>query len=381
MNYLDNAATTKPSKRVAEVVNEIISQNYGNPSSLHGLGAQAEKILTNARKSIATNFRCRPDEIYFTSGATESNSIAIQGACRANHRSGNKIITTTIEHPSVLMTIKHLEKNGFEVIYVSPNSDGVITVEDVCKNVDERTILVSVMQVNNETGLCLPVEQIAKAVKQKNSKTIVHVDGVQGFTKINTYLSSSHRGIDLYSFSGHKIHALKGVGGLYIKSKTKISPIVFGGEQEKGIRVGTQNTLGIATLGEATEEAFANQKNRLMHYCLLANHLKDRLREIGGIRINSLENPQSVDYIINFSVLGIRSEILLHYLEKHKIYVSSGSACSSRSKNSSILTAFGLLQEIVDSAIRVSFSESTTVEQIDELVDTIILARNRFIKK
>lgn len=379
MIYLDNAATTKPSQSVVSVAQRVISNDFGNPSSLHRLGVEAENILTNARREIAQGVRCSVNEIYFTSGATESNNIAIMGAVAANSRNGNKIITTTIEHPSVLMVMKKLESMGYAVIYVSPRIDGVIYSKDISDLVDEDTILVSVMHVNNETGLRLPIEQTAKEVKQKNIKTIVHVDGVQGFTKLPLQLTNNCN-IDLYSFSGHKIHALKGVGGLYIKNKTKITPLFFGGGQENGIRVGTQNTVGIATLGAAVSEGYHNLLDNLQHYRSLREYLIMKLREIDCVMINS--NDFCVDYIVNFSVVGVKSEIMLHFLEEQEIYVSSGSACSSRDKNkkSSVLMALNLSAGVVDSAIRVSFAKDNSKEDIDVLVKQIKASTLRFIK-
>ncbi|MEG0579481.1 MAG: aminotransferase class V-fold PLP-dependent enzyme, partial [Niameybacter sp.] len=273
----------------------------------------------------------------------------------------------------------NLEKMGYTVLYVSPRADGIMYSKDISDLVDEETILVSIMHVNNETGLRLPIEQISKEVKQKNIKTIVHVDGVQGFTKLPVQLPSNGS-IDLYSFSGHKIHALKGAGGLYIKNRTKITPLFFGGGQENGIRVGTQNTVGIAALGVAAGEGYSSLLKNLQHYKVLREYLVMKLRGIDCVQINS--NDCCVDYIVNFSVVSVKSEIMLHFLEEQGIYVSSGSACSSRDKNkkSSVLMAVNLSADVVDSAIRVSFCEENTKEEIDMLIKQIEIAVLRFAK-
>ena len=357
--YLDNAATTKVCAQAADAAADAMLHTYGNPSSLHRLGMEAENLVTKAKKQLAAALSCQPGEILFTSGATESNNLAILGGCRAARRSGNKIVTSAVEHPSVLEPVRALEREGYEVSYIHPREDGSFSAQDFVDAVDERTALISAMLVNSEVGTRLPVEEITAGVRQKNPKTLVHIDAVQGFGKIP--LSAKKLGADLISVSGHKIYAPKGIGALYIKKGVRVSPLLYGGGQQNGLRVGTECVPLIAAFGEAAAFCSACQRDVLARYKQLREDLLETLSQIPDVTVNSPEG--SVPYILNLSVKGIRSEILLHFLEQAGIYVSSGSACSKGAK-SHVLAAMGLPDERIDTAIRLSFSYETTGEQL-----------------
>lgn len=366
--YLDNSATTKVSAASANAVVKMMTEDYGNAASLHRKGYEAEQTLISAKKTFASLLSCREDEIYFTSGATESNNMALQGAAEAGKRRGKKIVITAIEHASVLETAAYLERCGYEIVKIYPNEQGEFSPIDFFHAVDEKTILVSAMMVNNETGLMLPVLEIAKAVKRKNPKTLFHTDAVQGFLKQPLRLKNSE--IDLLSASGHKVYAPKGIGLLYIKKGVRITPLFYGGGQQNGIRVGTDSLPLIAGFEAAVKEYLPRQKEYAEHYQKLREHLLNRLSEIPEISINS--NEHCVPYIVNISVAKIRSEVMLHFLEQSQIYVSSGSACSKGAK-SHVLSALGLENERIDTALRISFSKGTTAEQLDILADRLCL--------
>lgn len=357
--YLDNAATTKVCAQAADAAADAMLHTYGNPSSLHRLGMEAENLVTKAKKQLAAALSCQPGEILLTSGATESNNLAILGGCKAARRSGNKIVTSAVEHPSVLEPVRALEREGYEVSYIRPREDGSFSAQDFVDAVDERTALISAMLVNSEVGTRLPVEEITAGVRQKNPKTLVHIDAVQGFGKIP--LSAKKLGADLISVSGHKIYAPKGIGALYIKKGVRVSPLLYGGGQQNGLRVGTECVPLIAAFGEAAAFCSACQRDVLARYKQLREDLLEILSTIPDVTVNSPEG--SVPYILNLSVKGIRSEILLHFLEQAGIYVSSGSACSKGAK-SHVLAAMGLPDERIDTAIRLSFSYETTGEQL-----------------
>ncbi|MDD6237487.1 MAG: cysteine desulfurase family protein [Clostridiales bacterium] len=362
--YLDNSATTKVCAAACEAAVSAMKTVYGNPSSLHRLGFEAEKLVTQSRKQIAGALSCSPDELYFTSGATESNNLAIRGLTAAYPRIGRKIVTTTIEHPSVSETVESLCSTGYEVIKISPDSDGNFSPDAFAEAVDENTALVTFMLVNNEVGVLLPAAEICKAVKRKNPNTLIHIDAVQGFCKVP--FRSDRILADTISISGHKIYAPKGVGGLYLKKGVRLKPAQTGGGQEKGLRSGTESVPLIAAFGAAVAETYPNMENNQTHYRQLREHLKKRLMNQPEIVMNSPEN--AVPYICNFSVRGIRSEIMLHFLEQSGIYVSSGSACA-KGKPSPVLAAMGIPKERADSALRISFSPETTISDIDLLLD------------
>lgn len=365
--YLDNSATTKVDQAVADVVCEMMLEEYGNPSSLHQKGFNAQQRLENARRQVAAVLGCREDCIYFTSGGTEGDNIAIFGAAHAKKRRGNRIITTAIEHPAVLEPMKVLEKEGFEIVTIKPDSEGHIDEQAIVSAVDESTILVSMMAVNNELGTILPVGQAAKKIRKKNPQTLIHCDAVQGFGKLPWKIGPRFD-VDFLSLSGHKIHAPKGVGALYIRRGVHIVPVLYGGGQEKGIRPGTENVPLACGLGLAAELAEKNRVQEEENVRLLSAMLRDHLEKMDGVCINSPQD--ATPYIVNFSVVGIRSEIMLHFLESRGVYVSSGSACA-KGGTSHVLAAAGLPQQRADSALRVSFGRMNTQEDIRQLIDAL----------
>ncbi|MDE5853374.1 MAG: cysteine desulfurase [Oscillospiraceae bacterium] len=375
MYYFDNAATTKVLKEVADEARDCMLNLYGNPSSLHKLGLEAENKMTASRKTIADVFGCKEKEIIFTSGATESTNIAIFGAAKKGKRKGNKIITTEIEHASVKHCIDELENMGFCIVRIK-SRDGRYYAEDIIDAVDEDTILVSVMHVNNENGLILPIEKIATGVKNKNNDVVVHVDGVQSFCKLPMDLSKSK--IDLMSVSGHKINAPKGIGALYIRDGVKIPPHSFGGDHELGIRPGTEALPLIAAFASAAKINMTNMQKSIEHYKELKSHLLSRIKDNDEIKLNSKED--SVPYIVNISIEGIGSEIMLHFLESKGFCVSSGSACS-KSKKSGVLPHMGYSRERELTAIRISFSTENSKEQLDMLIDAILQGQENIMKK
>ncbi|HHW03093.1 MAG TPA: cysteine desulfurase [Thermoanaerobacterales bacterium] len=377
--YLDNSATTKVSDRVAQFMYEVMTEYYGNPSSLHRKGIEAEKLLREARENIARALGVKPREIYFTSGGTESNNLAIKGTAYSMRKQGNHLITTTIEHPSVLEAFRQLEKEGFCVTYLGVDSRGVINIGALQKALRPDTILVSIMYINNEVGSIQPIKEVASCIR-RNKNTVFHVDAVQAFGKIPMEIE----GIDLLSISGHKIYGPKGTGALFIREKVRITPLFNGGGQEQNIRSGTENMPGIAGLGAAAKEAFENMHSWGKTMKDLKKRLKDRiLAEIPDTVLNGpdadedgscqdLDAPDEAPHILNVSFLGARGEILLHALESHGIYVSTGSACSSHKEGKShVLSAMGKSNEEIDGAIRFSLSPFLTIEDIDYTVDVL----------
>lgn len=373
-HYLDNSATTRVSRTVADKVVELMTENFGNPSSLHSLGIKAEAELTKARSVIAAELSVSEDEIFFTSGGTEANNLAVFGAVEWLKRRGNKIVTTAVEHSSVTEAMAHLSEKGFEISYIKPDETGHFSVSDFEKAIDEKTILVSAMYVNNEIGTILPVEKLKKIIERKKSPAILHSDCVQAFGKIP--VKPKKLGLDIAAISGHKIHAPKGVGAIYIKKGLHPKPLFFGGEQEKKLRPGTEALPLIAGLGQAVSE-FSINKN-LEYIKSLNGYTLEKLRQIDGVVINSPED--ALPYIINFSVLGIRSETMLHFLAQREVYVSSGSACA-KGKPSHVLSAMGLPKNTADSAIRVSFSKENTTDDIDALTEGIIEGLNNLVRR
>ncbi len=365
IHYLDNTATTPLCQEAICAMTDYMKSDFGNPSSLHMLGINASVRIDNCRKIIADRLGCDKNEIYFTSCGSESNNTAIFGAVKAKHRDGNRIVTTATEHHSVLNCMEQLEKDGFEVIYLAPDSDGKISEEKIFNAVTKETILVSIMAVNNETGAINPVDCIKKAVKSAGSSALIHIDGVQAFGKID--LSPIKNGADLITVSAHKIHGPKGIGALYVKKGVRILPLILGGGQEKGLRSGTESTLLIEGFAGAVS-ALPNYKKTNDRISELNRYLRERLAETDGVTVNS--HQSGLPYILNFSCEGIRSETMLHHLERSEVYVSSGSACAKGEK-SHVLKAMGLPDSRIDSAIRVSFSRFTTVDDIDALIDGI----------
>ena len=364
--YLDNSATTRCSKDAADMVMQLLTQDYGNPSSMHNKGVIAENYMNDARKKIAKTLKVQEKEICFTSGGTESNNLAIIGTAEANKRSGMHVITTAIEHPSVSNTMVRLEEHGYEVTYLPVDAYGVISLEDLKAAIRPDTILVSLMHVNNEIGSVQPIAEIAKLIKEKNKDIYFHVDCIQSFGKIPVIPKTM--GADLISVSGHKIHGPKGSGFLYVKKGLLIRPIIYGGGQQKGMRSGTENVPGIAGLGKAIELTFTNFDEKMTKVSALKQHLVEELTKLPEVFSNSHEAP----HIASISFVGVRAEVMLHTLENEGIFVSSGSACSSNKKReSAVLTSIGLDEPKIESTLRFSFGEDNTMEEVDEVVAVI----------
>ena len=372
--YLDNSSTTKPCAEAKDVINRALDELWGNPSSLHTLGFKAENAVSDARHSIALMLKCRDDEIFFTGSGTEGNNTAIFGAVKSRAKRGNRIVTTSIEHPSVLEAVRLLEQEGFEVVYLKPQSNGQVLEEDIKNAVNEKTILVSIMLVNNETGAIQPIEAAVKAVKDKNSPALIHCDGVQAFGKMSIDLKKL--GVDLFTASAHKIHGAKGIGILYIKKGVTIKPYIVGGGQEKGMRSGTESVPLICGMGAAVK-ALPPIEKELQNTKALNTYAREKLSQLGDITINSSDG--ALPFILNISVLGYRSETLLHFLESKNIFVSSGSACA-KGQGSYVLREMGLERIRVDSALRLSFSRFNTTADIDRLYDALKEAKERLRK-
>lgn len=362
--YLDNSATTCCCQAAKDIMGQALTEDYGNPSSMHMKGVEAEKYVKNAASVIAKTLRCQEKEIIFTSGGTESNNLAIIGAAMANRRSGKHIITTMIEHASVKNTMRFLEEEGFEITFLPVDENGVIRPEELAEQMREDTILVSMMMVNNEIGALEPVEEAGKLIHEKNPDTLFHVDAIQAYGKFK--IIPKKMGIDLLSVSGHKIHGPKGIGFLYIRDKIKIKPISFGGGQQKGMRSGTINVPGIAGLGAAAKEAYDNLDEKMERLYALKAYFADRLGSLEQVVINGKTDHDSAPHIVSASFIGVRSEVLLHALEDRQIYVSAGSACSSNHPSySTTLKSIGLKFEQQESTLRFSFSVHTTKEELD----------------
>lgn len=362
--YLDNSATTKVLDEVAHLVTEIFTVDYGNPSSMHKKGVSAEKYLKYAKETLAKIMKVKDKEIYFTSGGTESDNWALVGSAYANMRAGRHLITTKIEHPAILQTMDYLERQGFEVTYLPVSKEGIVSLEALKKALRSDTILVSMMQVNNEVGAMQPVEEAAALVKNYNPQILFHVDAVQGFGKLPMY--PKKWGVDMVSVSGHKIHGPKGVGILYIREGVKIRPIIFGGGQQKNYRSGTENVPGAAGLAKAAEILYKHLDEDTERLYMLRSYLIKELSKMENVYINGPIEEGAAPHIVSASFEGIRSEVLLHALEDKEIYVSAGSACASRKHTiSATLEAMKVEQDLLDSTIRFSFSVFTTKEELD----------------
>lgn len=367
MVYLDNSSTTKVCARAVLNINNALNINFGNPSSLHIMGMNAENELNMTRDAVSRILSCKSDEIFFTSGGTEANNTAIFGAAYSRRKRGNRIVTTTIEHPSVLECMKKLESEGFEVIRLSPDSSGKISEEKIKSAINDKTILVSIMLVNNETGAIQPIAHARSAVNACGAPAIIHCDAVQGFGKLK--ISPNLLGVDLLTASGHKIHGPKGVGILYKKQGVHITPIIYGGGQEKGVRSGTESVPLISGLRGAIEE-LPPVETALQKMAELRDYAIEKLNDL--VEINS--PPDALPYILNVSLDGYRSETVLHFLEARDIFVSSGSACA-KGHGSYVLLEQGLPKNRVDSAIRISFSKENTKKDIDMLFEALFAAK------
>lgn len=368
--YLDNSATTKAYPEVARLVADIMTEDYGNPSSMHLKGVEAEKHIKYSKKTIAGVLKVQEKEIFFTSGGTESDNWALMGCAYANQRMGRHLITTKVEHPAVLQTMEHLKEQGFEITYLSVDKKGIIRLDELEKAIRPDTILVSIMYVNNEVGAIQPIEEAGALIKQINSKTLFHVDAVQGFGKLRLLPKKWH--IDLVSVSGHKIHGPKGVGFLYIDEKVKIKPIIFGGGQQRNFRSGTENVPGVAGLGKATELIYKDLAKDTAHLDELKQYFIKGLSRMEHVYFNGPLDEMGAPHIVSASIAGIRSEVLLHALEEKGIYVSAGSACSSHKHTvSATLESMGVDRNLMDSTLRFSFSVFTTKEEIDYTLECL----------
>lgn len=362
--YFDNSATTRCYDSVKEIVIRTMTEDFGNPSAMHLKGVEAEKYVKDSAAKLARILKVQEKEILFTSGGTESDNLALIGAAMANKRSGNHIITTAVEHPAVSQPALFLQEQGFEVTYLPVDSRGVVKLDALEAVLRPDTILVSVMYVNNEVGAVMPVEEIGRRIRERSPKALFHVDAIQAFGKYRIY--PKKMGIDLLSVSSHKIHGPKGVGFLYINEKAKLQPQILGGGQQSGMRSGTDNVPGIAGLGVAAEEIYRDLDANMEKMYSLKEHIAKGLEKIPDIRINGMALREGAPQILSISVMGVRSEVLLHSLEERGIFVSAGSACSShKRKPSSTLTAMGMAKDQIESTVRLSFSEENTAEEAD----------------
>lgn len=380
MIYFDNAATTAPIEQVKKVVAEAM-EDFGNPSSLHGLGLTAQQKVSYARKIISGALGVTDQELFFTSGATESNNTAIFGAANSLGKRKPKIVVSSVEHPSVAEPCSVLEERGFEVVRVHPreneHGERVFFAEDFVREVDDRTCLVTMMLCNNETGAVLPVAEVFRRVKKLHPDTLTHCDAVQAFMKLP--VKAKKLNADMISVSGHKVHALKGIGGLYVRKGVHLPSLVFGGGQERGFRSGTESVPLIAAFGAAVEILSTNLDERYKHVSELSSYLRSQIAEAHpNILFNSPDGASP--YVNSIAVKGLRSEVLLHYLEKREIYVSSGSACS-KGKKSSVLGEFGVPDELADSTLRISFSYMNQVNEVDTLLAALDDAGRELVSK
>lgn len=368
--YFDNSATTRVLDSVKDIVVRTMTEDYGNAAAKHRKGMEAEQYIKEARAVIAGTLKAAEKEIVFTSGGSESNNMALIGAAQANHRAGRHIISTSIEHPSVYNALGYLEEQGFEVTILPVDGDGHIDLDDLSEAVRPDTILVSIMYVNNEVGAVEPVEEIAKRIKEKNPSALFHVDAIQAYGKYQ--IRPKKQGIDLLSVSGHKIHAPKGVGFLYINSGVKIRPLIYGGGQQWNLRSGTENVPGVAGLGVAAAEMYRGHKEKMDQMIQLKDYMTDRIGELEGTVIHSKKGTLSAPQIVSVSFEGVRSEVLLHALEEKEIYVSSGSACSSHHPGiSGTLKGIGVSPKLLDGTIRFSFGLFNTREEIDYCIGVL----------
>lgn len=366
--YLDNSATTKPYPEVVDKMVVALTNQYGNPSAIYKKGIEVEREIKEIRRNISRSLGAKETEIYFTSGGTECNNTIIRSVANLNKKTKKHIISTCIEHPSVLNTLKDLEEQGFEVTYLPVDSQGKISIDDLKNAIKDDTFLVSIMHVNNEIGAIQPIEEIGKYLKTLKQKIYFHVDAVQSYAKIK--FRPSKYNIDFMSVSGHKLHGPKGIGFMYVKESNRIKPLLTGGGQEVGVRSGTENVPGIYGLGKAVEILNQDLQGTIDKIRSLRDLLKKEILEnIDNVKINSPED--GVCHVLNVSFRGVKGEVLLHYLEQKEIYVSTGSACSSKKKGSHVLNAIGLSAEEIEGAIRFSLSDLNTEEEIRETVNVL----------
>lgn len=368
--YFDNSATTKVFDCVKDAVVHAMTEDYGNAAARHMKGVEAERLIKEARAEIARSLKVQEKEILFTSGGTESNNTALIGTALANQRAGKHLITTAVEHASIYNTMEFLREQGFEITYLPVDSYGCISLDELRDAVREDTILVSVMYVNNEIGAVEPVEEISRVIREKNPRTLFHVDAIQAYGKY--VIRPKKQGIDLLSVSGHKIHGPKGVGFLYIDERVKIRPLLYGGGQQKGMRSGTENVPGCAGLGAAVKEVYTDHEAKTERLYGLRERMIEGLKALPGVTINGHEGRENAPQIVSASFEGVRSEVLLHALEEKGIYVSSGSACSVNHPGvSGTLRGIGVKKELLDSTIRFSFGLFNTPEEVDYCLEVL----------
>ena len=381
--YLDNSATTRCFDEVAQLMTKVMCEDYGNPSSLHRKGVQAEQYIRYAKETIAKNLKVNEKEIFFTSGGTESDNLAIRGCAYANSRRGKHLITTQIEHPAILQTMRQLEEEGYRVTYLPVDEKGCIRLEDLERAITGETILVSIMHTNNEVGSLQPIEEAGALIKRMDSRILFHVDAVQGYGKFRIHPKKMN--IDLLSVSGHKIHGPKGIGFLYINDKVKIKPILFGGGQQNGMRSGTENVPGIAGMAKAIEIIYSGlDKDVERLYCMKEAFVRS-IQELPDVTVNGHPGRDGAPHVVSVSFAGVRSEVILHALEDKGIYVSAGSACSAhKPQPSATLQAMGIHGDQLGSTIRFSFSVENTMEEVDYTLQTlydIIPVLRKFTRK
>ena len=365
MAYFDNSATTKPSENVIDAINFSLRECWGNPSSLHSLGTDSNNALNKARKQVSSLLGCPQENFFFTSSGTAANNTAIFGAFEKQKRLGNRIVTTSIEHPSVSEPIKKLEQNGVEVIRLKPDKNGNINESDLFSAINDKTILVSMMAVNNEIGSVMPVSKIRSAVKRAKAPALIHSDCVQAFGKIP--VSPNSLGADIITISAHKIHGPKGVGGIYLKARNIIKPYMLGGEQESNIFAGTQATPAIMGFGVAAEEV-GDIKTNSYKVAELKSYLIESIKDLKSVKINSPDD--AIPYILNISILGLPSQPIVNFMSERNIQISAGSACKMGHR-SPVLTAMELDSKLIDSAVRISFSRYNTKEEVTLLIEAI----------
>ena len=366
--YFDNSATTRPYPQVTDKVVQMLTETYGNPSSLHRLGKDCKLELENARRIIAESLAVTPEEIYFTAGGTEANNLAILGACRAHSAGGNHLVTTTAEHAAVTKPVRSLKRQGWSVDYVSADG-GRLDMEALEKAITEETVLVSVMMVNNETGCIFPVREVKQIIKQKRSSALLHCDAVQGYGKL--FFDAAGCGADLISVSAHKIHGVKGAGALYVKRGVAMEPIVFGGGQEGGLRSGTESSPLIAAFGEAVRIAFGGMPEAVKRMVKLRDYCLEAIAaEIPAAVLNS--DKQGAPHIVNFSLPPVKSQVMVDYMSNKGIYLSGGAACKSNyARGPSVLESLGLSRQLAESALRVSFSAANTELEIERFITVL----------
>ncbi len=381
--YLDNSATTRAYPEVAYIVTHVMLEDYGNPSSMHLKGVEAERYVKEAREIIAGSLKCKPENILFTSGGTESDNLALIGTAETYKRRGQHIITTQIEHPAILETCEYLSKAGYEITYLPVDTDGVVLLDALRSSIRPDTILVSVMHTNNEIGSLQPLEEIGKIVHEINPDAIFHTDAVQGYGK--AHIIPKKCGIDLMSVSGHKLHGPKGVGFLYMSDRARLRPIIFGGGQQKGLRSGTENVPGIAGLSKAIELTVSNMDEDIPRLREYKSYMAERLGGLEGVKLNGYRDGDSAPHILSLSISDVRAEVMLHALEDKGIYVSSGSACASNKPAiSATLKAIGTDRKLLDSTIRISMSHFTVKEEVEyacDCIEDIIPSLRRYVRK